>query len=88
VVLIIDTPKLPREQGKAKLSLTTRLAQIACSRKSLFRIQDLLRIMQLRKGTRAELAENKKMISLNRFIPWILCWTTLRVSLIWPCGIL
>jgi hypothetical protein len=72
--LVIDTPKLPPEQGKAKLSLTRGFAQVAGARNVFFRIKDSLRNMQLRKGTRVELAENKKMISQNRFIPKIFCY--------------
>ena len=63
MVSIIDTPKLPLEQGKAKLSSTIAFTHLAGDRNSIFRMQNPLRDEQLRNVTRAEFAKNNKMIS-------------------------
>ncbi|TRZ75267.1 MAG: hypothetical protein D4R97_02795 [Bacteroidetes bacterium] len=61
MVLIINIPKLPPAPGNAKLSLTMGFPKLAGVRNVFFRIKDSLRNMQLRKGTKTELAENKKI---------------------------
>lgn len=58
---MIDTSKLLSKLGKLKLSLTRGFTRLACDRNVFFRIKDSLRNLQLRMGTMAELAENKKM---------------------------